>query len=141
MLRRKTTLMDVLAGRKTGIFRTHAAFPVSCSSCDLGRLAMASVPARACPRWREQVRCAAGGRISGEIMVDGHPKVQETFARVSGYVEQVRLLQHTPHLVSPSTSHRCQHTCIESVALSAHSRVQTGQRRAGGHPLAGNHGS
>eukprot|EP00891_Asterochloris_glomerata_P005171 jgi/Astpho2/5171/Aster-04755 len=42
----KTTLMDVLAGRKTG------------------------------------------GRIEGDIRVNGYPKEQDSFARVSGYVEQ-----------------------------------------------------
>uniref|UniRef100_A0A3Q7GZ29 ABC transporter domain-containing protein n=1 Tax=Solanum lycopersicum TaxID=4081 RepID=A0A3Q7GZ29_SOLLC len=42
----KTTLMDVLAGRKTG------------------------------------------GHITGNIYISGHPKKQETFARVSGYCEQ-----------------------------------------------------
>jgi ABC-type multidrug transport system ATPase subunit len=43
----KTTLMDVLAGRKTT------------------------------------------GSITGEILVNGRPKVQQTFSRVTGYVEQV----------------------------------------------------
>ena len=43
----KTTLMDVLAGRKTG------------------------------------------GTISGEMHIKGFPKEQRTFARVTGYVEQV----------------------------------------------------
>jgi ABC-type multidrug transport system ATPase subunit len=43
----KTTLMDVLAGRKTQ------------------------------------------GVIKGDLMINGHPKVQETWARVVGYVEQV----------------------------------------------------
>lgn len=42
----KTTLMDVLSGRKTG------------------------------------------GIITGSIYIDGHPKKQETFARISGYCEQ-----------------------------------------------------
>ncbi|KAL0021570.1 hypothetical protein WJX77_010078 [Trebouxia sp. C0004] len=42
----KTTLMDVLAGRKTG------------------------------------------GRIEGDVRINGHPKEQDSFARVSGYVEQ-----------------------------------------------------
>jgi ABC-type multidrug transport system ATPase subunit len=42
----KTTLMDVLAGRKTS------------------------------------------GYIKGSISISGHPKKQETFARVSGYCEQ-----------------------------------------------------
>ncbi|CAI5503077.1 unnamed protein product [Closterium sp. Naga37s-1] len=50
----KTTLMDVLAGRKTG------------------------------------------GYIEGEVMVAGHPKVHETFARVSGYCEQSDI--HSPQV-------------------------------------------
>ncbi|KAL8153222.1 hypothetical protein V2J09_010982 [Rumex salicifolius] len=50
----KTTLMDVLAGRKTG------------------------------------------GHIDGEIKISGYPKKQETFARISGYCEQVDI--HSPHV-------------------------------------------
>ncbi|AES81621.2 pleiotropic drug resistance protein 1 [Medicago truncatula] len=50
----KTTLMDVLAGRKSG------------------------------------------GYISGNITVSGHPKKQETFARISGYCEQNDI--HSPHI-------------------------------------------
>jgi len=50
----KTTLMDVLAGRKTG------------------------------------------GYIEGEIKISGYPKVQQTFARISGYVEQNDI--HSPQL-------------------------------------------
>eukprot|EP01018_Ginkgo_biloba_P021229 Gb_34309 [translate_table: standard] len=50
----KTTLMDVLAGRKTG------------------------------------------GYIEGDIRVSGYPKVQETFARISGYVEQTDI--HSPQV-------------------------------------------
>ena len=30
----------------------------------------------------------AGGRIKGDVRINGHPKEQESFARVSGYVEQ-----------------------------------------------------
>ena len=48
----KTTLMDVLAGRKTG------------------------------------------GYIEGDIRISGFPKVQDTFARVSGYCEQTDI--HSP---------------------------------------------
>ena len=48
----KTTLMDVLAGRKTG------------------------------------------GYIKGDIRISGFPKVQETFARISGYCEQTDI--HSP---------------------------------------------
>ncbi|KAF5193110.1 Abc transporter g family member, partial [Thalictrum thalictroides] len=50
----KTTLMDVLAGRKTG------------------------------------------GYIEGDIRISGHPKVQSTFARISGYVEQTDI--HSPQI-------------------------------------------
>lgn len=50
----KTTLMDVLAGRKTG------------------------------------------GYIEGDIRISGFPKVQETFARISGYCEQTDI--HSPQV-------------------------------------------
>ncbi|XP_074289923.1 ABC transporter G family member 31 isoform X2 [Silene latifolia] len=50
----KTTLMDVLAGRKTG------------------------------------------GHIEGDIRISGYPKVQHTFARISGYVEQNDI--HSPQV-------------------------------------------
>ncbi|KAG0454843.1 hypothetical protein HPP92_024135 [Vanilla planifolia] len=50
----KTTLMDVLAGRKTG------------------------------------------GYIQGDIRISGYPKVQETFARISGYCEQNDI--HSPYV-------------------------------------------
>ncbi|KAI4380936.1 hypothetical protein MLD38_007066 [Melastoma candidum] len=50
----KTTLMDVLAGRKTG------------------------------------------GYIDGTISINGYPKKQETFARISGYCEQTDI--HSPHV-------------------------------------------
>uniref|UniRef100_A0A803KRJ4 ABC transporter domain-containing protein n=1 Tax=Chenopodium quinoa TaxID=63459 RepID=A0A803KRJ4_CHEQI len=50
----KTTLMDVLAGRKTG------------------------------------------GYIKGDIRISGYPKVQHTFARISGYVEQNDI--HSPQV-------------------------------------------
>ena len=53
----QTTLMDVIAGRKTQ------------------------------------------GEICGEILVNGFPKVQETWARVVGYVEQMDI--HSPQ-VCPS---------------------------------------
>jgi ABC-type multidrug transport system ATPase subunit len=42
--------------------------------------------------------CIAGrktvGEIRGDIMVNGHPKVQATWSRVMGYVEQMDI--HTP---------------------------------------------
>ncbi|KAK2649788.1 hypothetical protein Ddye_017277 [Dipteronia dyeriana] len=64
----KTTLMDVLSGRKTG------------------------------------------GTIEGEIRVGGYPKVQETYARVSGYCEQTDI--HSPQI-----------TIEESVTFSAWLRL------------------
>lgn len=64
----KTTLMDVLAGRKTG------------------------------------------GYIEGSISINGYPKKQETFARVSGYCEQYDI--HSPHV-----------TVYESLLFSAWLRL------------------
>jgi hypothetical protein len=44
--------------------------------------------------------CLAGrkttGTIVGDVRVSGYPKVQETFARVMGYVEQARPLACAP---------------------------------------------
>ena len=34
---------------------------------------------------------SAGGLVRGDITVDGHPKVHETFRRIASYVEQVSL--------------------------------------------------
>ena len=39
--------------------------------------------------------CAAG-IIRGDVRVSGHPKVQETFARIMGYVEQYDI--HSPNV-------------------------------------------
>ncbi|KAK7291744.1 hypothetical protein RIF29_07127 [Crotalaria pallida] len=64
----KTTLMDVLCGRKTG------------------------------------------GTVEGEIKIGGYPKVQETFARVSGYCEQNDI--HSPNI-----------TVEESIMFSAWLRL------------------
>jgi ABC-type multidrug transport system ATPase subunit len=64
----KTTLMDVLSGRKTG------------------------------------------GTIEGEIRIGGYPKVQDSFARVSGYCEQTDI--HSPQI-----------TVEESVIYSAWLRL------------------
>ncbi|XP_027333867.1 pleiotropic drug resistance protein 3-like isoform X1 [Abrus precatorius] len=66
----KTTLMDVLSGRKTG------------------------------------------GVIEGDIRIGGYPKVQKTFARVSGYCEQNDI--HSPYI-----------TVEESVKYSAWLRLPT----------------
>nr|GEV19098.1 pleiotropic drug resistance protein 1-like [Tanacetum cinerariifolium] len=66
----KTTLMDVLAGRKTG------------------------------------------GYIEGDVRISGYPKVQETFARISGYCEQNDI--HSPHV-----------TVYESLLYSAWLRLAT----------------
>ena len=64
----KTTLMDVLSGRKTG------------------------------------------GYVKGDIRIGGYPKVQETFARISGYCEQTDI--HSPNV-----------TVKESVIYSAWLRL------------------
>ncbi|KAI8544376.1 hypothetical protein RHMOL_Rhmol08G0291700 [Rhododendron molle] len=64
----KTTLMDLLAGRKTG------------------------------------------GYVEGNITISGHPKKQETYARISGYCEQTDI--HSPHV-----------TVFESLLYSAWLRL------------------
>lgn len=64
----KTTLMDVLSGRKTG------------------------------------------GIVEGDIRIGGYPKVQKTFARISGYCEQNDI--HSPRI-----------TVKESVTYSAWLRL------------------
>ncbi len=38
----------------------------------------------------------AAGKIEGDVQVSGHPKVQATFARVMGYVEQTDI--HSPNV-------------------------------------------
>ena len=38
----------------------------------------------------------AGGRVTGDIRVNGFPKEQRTFARVTGYVEQSDI--HSPQV-------------------------------------------
>ncbi|RZC83900.1 hypothetical protein C5167_046685 [Papaver somniferum] len=70
----KTTLMDVLAGRKTG------------------------------------------GYIEGTINISGYPKIQETFARVSGYCEQNDI--HSPNV-----------TVYESILYSAWLRLSPEVKR------------
>jgi ABC-type transport system involved in cytochrome bd biosynthesis fused ATPase/permease subunit len=70
----KTTLMDVLAGRKTA------------------------------------------GRVTGDIRINGHPKEQATFTRISGYVEQTDV--HAP-----------QATVREAVLFSAHMRLDAPRAR------------
>lgn len=76
----KTTLMDVLAGRKTG------------------------------------------GYIEGNVTINGYPKKQETFARISGYCEQNDI--HSPFV-----------TVYESVLYSAWlrlpSEVDAAKRKVG----------
>lgn len=50
---------------------------------------------------------SAGGHVRGEIFVDGHPMVPETFNRISGYVEQDDI--HSPALtVRESLKHSAQ---------------------------------
>ena len=52
----------------------------------------------------------AGGKITGDIRVSGHPKEQATFARVCGYVEQNDI--HSPQV-----------TVEESLMFSAQLRL------------------
>ena len=73
----KTTLMDVLAGRKTGIHRTASLhWP----------LAVGKGPIADGVTGRHLPLVAAGGIIEGDMRLNGHPKEQATFARISGCV-------------------------------------------------------
>lgn len=65
----KTTLMDVIAGRKTQ------------------------------------------GEITGDILVNGHPKDQKTWSRVVGYVEQMDI--HSPQVCA------CPGVCIRISSCSS----------------------
>ncbi|GKA02057.1 pleiotropic drug resistance protein 1-like protein [Tanacetum coccineum] len=53
-----------------------------------------------------------GGYIEGDVRISGYPKVQETFARISGYCEQNDI--HSPHV-----------TVYESLLYSAWLRLAT----------------
>ena len=53
-----------------------------------------------------------GGVVEGDIRVGGYPKVQQTFARISGYCEQIDI--HSPQI-----------TVGESIAYSAWLRLPT----------------
>ena len=52
----------------------------------------------------------AGGVIEGDVRINGHPKVQETFSRVSGYCEQFDV--HSP-----------QTNVVEALLFSARLRI------------------
>ena len=78
----KTTLMDVLAGRKTGTCH-HQCAP---SSWSLRSRKVMDSGGDPCDE--ASFHTVAGGIIEGDIRINGHPKTQDTFARVSGYCEQ-----------------------------------------------------
>ena len=104
------TLLDVIAGRKTqGIIEARACRcrgPAgACCTC----LSLLGVPGHgawsvAREAGRQAVPCAAHSTLSvtdlsrpsvilvlqGEILLNGHPKEEGTWKRVSAYVEQVR---------------------------------------------------
>lgn len=56
----------------------------------------------------EEVVDVAAGKIVGDVRVSGFPKVQETFARVIGYVEQSDI--HSAHVRSQAACH-CTQGC------------------------------
>ena len=52
------------------------------------------------------------GTVTGDILVNGHPKDQRTWARAVGYVEQTDI--HSPQVRAPRTLLVCslqQHAC------------------------------
>mmetsp|Transcript_33340 Transcript_33340/g.83541 ORF Transcript_33340/g.83541 Transcript_33340/m.83541 type:complete len:1541 (-) Transcript_33340:49-4671(-) len=57
------------------------------------------------------------GRITGDILVNGRPKEQSTWARVCGYVEQMDI--HIPHC-----------TVYEALTFSAHLRLESTTSKA-----------
>ena len=100
----KTTLMDVLAGRKTGepcnsliLIRQHPVVkvwlqqdhPHECLAARQHLLCCYHLPCHA-PPYAPSVSVSkgicmiAGGLITGDIRVNGYPKVQATFARICG---------------------------------------------------------
>lgn len=119
----KTTLMDVLAGRKTGWQTAMLALSTALSKrALLGVSIFASLPSFSALSEAEVGRVrypvirkettkvslmkyvgftdcrmcledfvSVGGRITGDIRLNGFPKEQDSFARVSGYVEQVSI--------------------------------------------------
>eukprot|EP00891_Asterochloris_glomerata_P009650 jgi/Astpho2/9650/Aster-03918 len=52
-----------------------------------------------------------GGKITGDVRINGHPKEQDSFARISGYVEQFDI-------------HSSQTTVREALQFSAHLRTK-----------------
>ena len=143
----KTTLMDVLAGRKTSEPLSHCphlhylpllsalsppplptpplpkppfrlstclvvyvfaecCVSISCCCCTSAH----SVFPAGCGmvHWvlhsEQTVMCPAAGTIDGDVRVSGHPKVQKTFARVMGYVEQSDI--HSPNVSTPSCTQK-----------------------------------
>lgn len=57
--------------------------------------------------------CLAGrktaGRITGDVRVNGHPQVHSTFARISGYCEQVADFLPLPHISPPTPPRTAPH--------------------------------
>lgn len=51
------------------------------------------------------------GVLHGELTVNGHPKVQETWARVVGYVEQTDVHSGAPHRTHSTHSTRPAQNC------------------------------
>lgn len=58
------------------------------------------------------VFCCAAGTIEGDVRVGGHPKVQKTFARVMGYVEQTDI--HSPNVSTPFSCSTFPSLCLVS---------------------------
>ena len=81
----KTTLMDVLAGRKTGALVSH------CQLRHRGKQQQRTLSVLGKPP-----ACSTGGKITGNMSVGGFPKDQATFRRAMGYCEQNDV--HAPYV-------------------------------------------
>ena len=60
------------------------------------------------PALSERIVASAAGKVVGDVRVSGFPKVQDTFARVIGYVEQSDI--HSAHVSSLALCH-CTQGC------------------------------
>jgi hypothetical protein len=61
-----------------------------CLACEQGFLSCKSISANPSKQFhfKPPVHTVAAGKIEGDVRINGYPKEQASFARVSGYVEQ-----------------------------------------------------
>lgn len=82
-----------LCGRRSQISWPCSPSPDTCCCCRLLMLSRSSMRHLSCLAWCHTGR-KTGGKITGDVRINGHPKEQDSFARISGYVEQVHSPTH-----------------------------------------------